>query len=58
MGGEILEYEAKTILRKGKEEAQTENIKRMLKMGFTKKQISESLDVSFEMIDRIEASFE
>ena len=70
MGGEILEYEAKTILRRGIaqgleqglergiNDAQTGNIKRMLGMGYTKKQISESLDVSYEMIDKVKSDMD
>ncbi|MBR0133220.1 MAG: hypothetical protein IJM14_09110 [Lachnospiraceae bacterium] len=62
MGGEILEYEAKTILRRGiaqgLNDAQTGNIKRMLGMGYTKKQISESLDVSYEMIDKVKSDMD
>lgn len=53
MGGQILDYEAKTILLRGKESMLVEQISKKLKKGKTKDQIAEALEVDPEMVEKL-----
>jgi hypothetical protein len=54
MGGEILEYPAKTFLRQGIEQGKREVICKMLQKGYNCEAIADMLDMDRDAIEKIQ----
>lgn len=54
MGGQVLEYEAKNILRQGIEQGMIESVRKMLVKGYACEEISDILEIGIEEVKRIQ----
>ena len=54
MGGQILEYEAKNILRQGIEQGLIKSVQKMLTKGYSCKEVSDILEMDIEEVRAIQ----
>jgi len=54
MGGQILEYEAKNILRQGIEQGVINSVKKMLAKGYSCDEVSSTLEIDIEEVKKIQ----
>ncbi len=50
MGGQILEYEAKNILRQGIKQGTIKSVQKMLSKGYSCEEVSDILEIAIEEV--------